>query len=74
MVVLGEDVSDQVLIDIHSECFVDLLRDSKTAKRGLRRFSMTIAWISSGDGLLGPGLPFLPDEYSSRYLRFLSRS
>lgn len=24
------------------------------------------------DGPLGPGFPFLPDEYSSRYFRFLS--
>ena len=29
--------------------------------------------MSSGDGPLGPGLPFLPDEYSSRYLRFIRR-
>jgi hypothetical protein len=40
----------------------------------LRCFSSMIAWMSSGDGPLGPGLPFLPDEYSSRYLRFISRS
>jgi len=32
-----------------------------------------IAWISSAAGPLGPGLPFLLDEYSSRYLRFISR-
>ena len=30
--------------------------------------------MSSGDGPLGPGLPFLPYEYSTRYLRFISRS
>lgn len=30
--------------------------------------------MSSDDGPLGPGLPFLPDEYSSRYLRFIRRS
>jgi len=32
VVVLGEDTPDQVLIDIHSERFVDLLCDSKTAE------------------------------------------
>jgi len=32
------------------------------------------AWMSSGDGPLGPGLPFLPDECSSRYLQFIRMS
>jgi hypothetical protein len=35
--VFGEDTPDQVLIDIHPERFVDLLRDSKTAE----------AWVTS---------------------------
>ena len=30
--------------------------------------------MSSGDGPLGHGLPFLPDEYSSQYFRFIRRS
>ena len=38
------------------------------------RFRVRIAWMSSGDGTLGQGFRLLPvDEYSSRYLRFLSR-
>jgi hypothetical protein len=41
---------------------------------GLRCFISMIAWMSSGDGSLGPGFRLLPaDEYSSRYLRCLSR-
>ena len=43
-------------------------------KRELRCFSSMIAWMSSGDGPLGAGLPFLPDEYSSWYLRYFSRA
>ena len=43
-------------------------------KRGLSCFSSMIAWMSSGDGPLGAGLPFLPDEYSSWYLRYFSRA
>ena len=33
-----------------------------------------MAWMSSCDGLLGHGFPLLPDEYSSRYFRFLRMS
>jgi len=32
VVVLGEDTPDQILIDAYPKGFIDLLRDSKTAK------------------------------------------
>ena len=42
--------------------------------RGLRCFISTMAQMSSCDGPLGPGFRLLlADEYSSRYLRYLSR-
>ena len=69
----SEDPSNDILVDADSKRFVDLLATLRQPKRGLRRFNSTIAWISSGDGPLGPGFPFLPDEYSRRYFRFLSR-
>jgi len=45
-----------------------------TTNRGLRRFNSTMAWMSSHDGPLWAGFPFLHDEYSSRYFCFLSMS
>ncbi len=37
-VVLGEHVSDHVFIDVESERFVDLLRDSWVTKSGITSF------------------------------------
>jgi len=31
-VVFGEDTPDQVLVNIHAKCFIDLLVNSKTSK------------------------------------------
>ena len=45
-----------VFIDFQTEDLGQVLRNLGTAKTGLRRFSSQIAWISSGEGPLGPGL------------------
>ena len=37
-VVLGEYASDHIFIDVESECFVDLLRDSWATKSGITSF------------------------------------
>ena len=42
--------------------------------RELRLYISTMASMSSCEGPFGPGFPFLLDEYSSRYFRFLSMS
>jgi hypothetical protein len=36
--VLGEHASDHIFIDVDSECFVDLLRDSWATKSGITLF------------------------------------
>ena len=65
----GKDTPDHIFIDIDSKGLIDLLWIRGQPNRGLRRFNSTIAWMSSADGPLGPGLPLLPAEYSSRYFR-----
>jgi hypothetical protein len=54
LVMSGKDTPHHIFIDFDAECLVDLLRDPWAAKPWLRCFSSTMAWISSGDGPLGP--------------------
>jgi len=36
--VFGEDTSNDILVDVYSKCFIDLLRDSKTTKARVASF------------------------------------
>ncbi len=67
-VVMGENPSNQVFVDLDVERQDDLLGDSRTAP-GLRCFISTTAWMSSTLGPFGPGFRRRFGENSIRYFR-----
>ena len=74
VVVLFKHAPDHIFIDVYSERFVDLLCDPAAAKAGIALLEFNDSLDEFPRWTLGPGFPFLPDEYSSRYFRFLSMS
>ena len=69
----GKDALDYIFIDIVPNAVLICWAIRGQPNRGLCRLCSTMAWMSSGEGPFGPGLPFRPAEYSRRYFRCLSR-
>ena len=66
LIVFGEHATHDILVDLDAEGQSDLLAMRTQPKRGLRRFSSTIAAMSSADGPLGPGLQRRQRDEKSR--------
>jgi hypothetical protein len=71
--VSGADTPDEILVNIHPERLVDLLRDSKSAEAWVVLFDFNNRLDGLGRRAFASGFSFLPDEYSSRYVCHRSR-
>ena len=69
----GEYASNDILIYVYSDYFVNLLRNPETAKAWIALLQLNDGFNEFRGWTLGTGLSFLSDEYNSRYLRFLSK-